>query len=254
MIQKNTTFKMNTLIEFDNNKKINDSELINIIRSANLIKLIAREKILNDLVREIKINQDQYNRAISVYKINNGIDSDIGYTKHAEDMGLSKELIEERILRKVKIDIFKEEKWGARVNSMYLQKKDEYDLITYKCLVSDDGNVMKEVYFRIKDGEETWENMIKQFKGGRKDSRSGVIGPIEAGKMEKGLMDALKKAGKGNIIGPIQMKSGIAVVELVEIKPKTIDKKLIVDIINREYESWLEQETEQIIKNVNYKS
>ena len=81
-----------------------------------------------------------------------------------------------------------------------------------------------------------------------------MIGPIEAGKMEKGLMDALKKAGKGNIIGPIQMKSGIAVVELVEIKPKTIDKKLIVDIINREYESWLEQETEQIIKNVNYKS
>ena len=45
MIQKNTTFKMNTLIEFDNNKKINDSELINIIRSANLIKLIARENL-----------------------------------------------------------------------------------------------------------------------------------------------------------------------------------------------------------------
>ena len=41
---------------------------------------------------------------------------------------------------------------------------------------------------------------------------------------------------------------------MVEIKPKTIDKKLIADIIKREYEIWLEQETEQIIKNVNYKS
>ena len=38
-----------------------------------------------------------------MYKINNGIDSDIGYTKHAEDMGLSKELIEERILKRLKL-------------------------------------------------------------------------------------------------------------------------------------------------------
>ena len=60
-------------------------------------------------------------------------------------MGLSKELIEERILRRLKL-IYLRKKVGARVNSMYLQKKDEYDLITYKCLVSDDGNVMKEVY------------------------------------------------------------------------------------------------------------
>ena len=243
---------MDALIRFDN-KKINDSELIAIIRSANLIRLIAREKILNDLVREIQINQDQYDAAMTAYKVNNGIDSDIGYAKHAEEIGLTIELIEEKILRKIKIDMFKEEKWGVRINSMYLQKKDEYDLVTYKCLVSDDGNVMKEVYFRIKDGEETWESMMKQFKG-RKDSRSGVIGPIEAGKMEKELIDALKKAGKGNIIGPIRINSGMAVVELIDIKPKTTDKKLIAEIINREYESWLKQETEQIIKSVNYKS
>ena len=33
--------------------------------------------------------------------------------------------------------------------------------------------------------------MIKQF-GWKEKTQGGVIGPIEAGKMEKGLMDALK--------------------------------------------------------------
>ena len=67
---------------------------------------------------------------------------------------------------------------------MYLSKKENYDLIKYNRLQSDNPDVMQEVYFRLKDGEETWENMIKQFKS-IDPKNNGIIGPIPLKNVER---------------------------------------------------------------------
>ena len=50
---------------------------------------------------------------------------------------------------------------------------------------------MQEKYFRLKDGEETWENMIKQFITDRKIT---VYWPIPL-KRRKELVKSMKESG-----------------------------------------------------------
>ena len=52
--------------------------------------------------------------------------------------------------RNVKIEKFREEKWGPQVNSLYLQNKDEFDYVVYHELKSAKTNTLQEIYFRIK--------------------------------------------------------------------------------------------------------
>ena len=82
-------------------------------------------------------------------------------------------------MKKLKIEKFKEERWGNRFNSLYLKNKDKFDQYTYKFLGLENGNAMKEVYFRLKDGEETWETMAEQFKKGRQESIDIIRGQLK---------------------------------------------------------------------------
>ena len=79
---------------------------------------------------------------------------------------------EKKIDRKILIDIlsrpekvvrYRNERWGEQINTLYLQNKEKYNLVTYNLLEANDIDVMYEVYFRIKDKEETWSDIAKKF-------------------------------------------------------------------------------------------
>ena len=71
--------------------------------------------------------------------------------------------------------------------------------------------------------------------------------------MEENLVNSLKKAGVGMIVGPITLKNIVAVVELVKIKPSPVDEKMKRIILDKEYENWLQNECNQSLKNLTYK-
>ena len=77
---------------------------------------------------------------------------------------LDEALFRQILSRPSKILEFRDERWGTRINSIYLKHKNRYDLVTYKCLQHNNYDVMQEAFFRLKDHEESWERMFNQFE------------------------------------------------------------------------------------------
>ena len=57
---------------------------------------------------------------------------------------------------------------------------------------------MQEVFFRLKDNEETWESLARQFQPGS-ESANGRIGPVPVKSIEPSLLKALQKLEKDRL-------------------------------------------------------
>ena len=88
---------------------------------------------------------------------------------------------------------------------------------------------MQEVYFRLKDKEDSWDNLAKQFPnaGPESDAR---MNSMPVADIEPALVEALRKAGPGIVIKPLQINAGrVVVAELESIEASRFDEKYGID-------------------------
>ena len=158
--------------------------------------------------------------------------------------------IEERHIRKLvtraeRIVTFRNEGWAHLTNSLYLQNKDKYDLITYRRLECNNQDIMQEVYFRIKDGEETWETMAKQFAPGNPEANA-KIGPVPKGIVEQQLINSMKNKGEGRIVPPIDVGNGnYAIAELIKIEASVYNEEVQIQLIKDSFDEWIANQVQK---------
>ena len=62
------------------------------------------------------------------------VSTDSEYLAFLESRTLNDKLMREIVSRPKKVILYREERWGPRVNSLYLKNKTQYDKITYRML------------------------------------------------------------------------------------------------------------------------
>ena len=153
--------------------------------------------------------------------------------------------------RTEKISIFKEETWGPRAHSLYLQKKNEFDKITFNILSNPSENIIQEIYFRLKDGEETWESIAKQLSPPNQIVNYNV-GPVAVSSVPQAILKAILAHSKSTIIPPIFHNNSFYVAELVEIHSSEFNSALKENILNQALESWLENACKDLTNTIQF--
>ena len=106
--------------------------------------------------------------------------------------------------------------------------------------------------FSSKDGEETWSEVAKLFLGNQ-DKSEGLKGPIFCKNVDEKLISEMKKAGENKITKPILNNSGgYSICKLVKLIPTVLDNNLRDEILNLEFNIWLEKATLRIQNTVTY--
>ena len=108
---------------------------------------------------------------------------------------------------------------------------------------------MQEVFFRLKDKEDTWETMAGQFSRGTTNVNPRQ-NAIPAAQIEAPLLAALLEAGPGVVIRPLKLNSDTVVVaELERIEASFFDEELRRLILNQ-FESWLREECSKMFNKL----
>jgi parvulin-like peptidyl-prolyl isomerase len=111
--------------------------------------------------------------------------------------------------------------------------------------------VMQEVFFRLKDREESWESLAQQFSRGD-TSATGRVGPVPVGTVEEPLLTALRQQGPGRVCRPISLGEQVVVAELEAFQPSEFNEELRTRILRDEFERWLQEECSKMLTKVTY--
>ena len=174
---------MNHIVVVADGEAISGSDLVNLLRRGGQINALLREWMLEHVLRDVELEPGTEDQLIAELRQNQGLTSDEAFANFLHDRQLTESLLRQSLSRPHKVVRYREERWGPRANSLYLQNKDNYDQISYRKLHSGDADVMQEVYFRLKDGEETWESLARQFQPSN-PSANALQGPIAVSAVE----------------------------------------------------------------------
>ena len=235
-----------------NDEPIETKTLLKAIRKSVKIDLVVRELVLDKALACIELSPERQSKLMSEYRKSQNLEHNDEFHDFLCKKNLDENLLQEIINRPAKVVEFREERWGPRAESLYLKNKESFELFTYRRLQAVNANVMQEVYFRIKDEEESWASLAKQFPGTETNARQELI-PVS--KIEPPLVEALRRAGVGKVIRPMRFSGGLVVVaELEAIKTTSFNNETRNQILIQEFENWVSSEVNKLTNKLKFES
>lgn len=232
-------------------KIIHCSELINLLRRCGQLPNLMREWILDEALTDIALEEGEEDQLITELREGNGLTSDEAYAAFLQQRQLNESLLRQSLSRPHKVVRYREERWGPRANSLYLQHKDRYDRISYRRLQSSDADVMQEVYFRLKDREESWESLARQFQPGNPDANA-LEGPVAVANVEAELLAELHRAGPNRLLKPLQLGDQVIVAQLEQVLPAEFNDELRTQLLRDAFDDWLAEECSRMLGSLEF--
>ena len=229
---------------------VSTAEVMAVLRKERKLPELIKNLVLDRTLSQVKISPELEAELVRNFRQHQKLQSDEAFVDFLQKNHITEPLFQQTLSRPNRVLQYREERWGPRANSLYLKHKDRYDRIYYRRLQSGNADVMQEVFFRLKDNEESWETMARQFPGASANADALQKG-IPAAQIEAPLLAALRKAGAGVVIRPLRLNaSTVVVAELESIEASRFDDELRTLILRQEFDSWLEEECSRMLNKL----
>jgi parvulin-like peptidyl-prolyl isomerase len=173
------------------------------------------------------------------------IDSDDKLNAWLKQQGMTLADLEKRAERSLKLAKFKQTTWGAKVNSAFLERKQQLDRVIYSLICTKDFCVAQELYFRVKEGEQSFDELAREYSQGPEAQTGGLIGPIEIGSVHPNLAKMLIASDVGQVQTPTVIGDWIVLVRLEKVLPVTLDEAMQQRLIDEAFTKWLDESVAQ---------
>ena len=232
------------------NQPVSITEVMAVLRKERKLPELVKNLVLDRTLSQVKLSPERQSDLVREFRQQQKLESDEAFTDFLQKNYISETLFRQTLSRPHQVVQFREERWGPRANSLYLKHKDRYDRIHYRRLQSGNADVMQEVFFRLKDKEDSWETIARQFPGAPANADARQKG-IPAAQIEAPLLAALRKAGPGVVIRPLRLNaSTVVVAELESIEASRFDDELRTLILRQEFDSWLQEECSRMLNKL----
>lgn len=242
---------MSVIIKCDNKINLTDDDIVNaVIRSGDL-KTYIRKAIIDKILADECFNSSEIDEEQLLISWRNsvGLRDEQEFIRFLADEAYSIDTLKKIVSHDKKLILYEERRWGQRIRSLYLKRKNKYEQITYKSLAAKDLNIMQEIYFRVKDGEQTWDEIAMSFPEGHNQV---LVGPVPISHIEAPLIEAMKEKGINKVTRPVYTSKGYAVAEMITITNETMTEELRRKILRDELNEFLDQETSKCITALSF--
>ncbi|MBD2066080.1 peptidylprolyl isomerase [Leptolyngbya sp. FACHB-671] len=159
--------------------------------------------------------------------------------------GLSPVQFEAMITRSLQIEKFKQQTWGRKIESYFLQRKQEFDRAIYSLLRTKDLDVAQELFFRVSEGEQSFAELAQQYSEGSEAETGGLLGPVELGMLHTELAELLHTSSIGHV-QPIKLGEWCMIVRLEKLIPAQLDDQMRDRLLQERFDTWLQEQVQQL--------
>lgn len=224
-------FRAETLVE----------KLVSYGMMPQLVREMTLDRVTSDITLTTEERQTAYQQAFQQL----GIDSDEKLSVWLKQQGMTVADLEKRAEKSLKLAKYKQTTWGAKVNSVFLERKKQLDRVIYSLICTKDFCIAQELYFRIKEGEQSFDELAREYSQGPESQTGGLIGPVEVGSIHPDLAKMLTSSDAGQVLTPTAIGEWIVVVRLEKFLPVTLDEAMQRRLIDESFAKWLEENVAQ---------
>ncbi len=227
------------------NHKFSTEEIVERVFAYGIMPQLVKEIILDQSTAEIVITAEEQKLVFEEVLQQLGIDTNQKLVTWLERQCMTKAQLEIRAQRSLKLKKFKQQMWGSKVNSTFWEQKTKLDRVIYSLIRLKDFCTAQELYFRIKDGENSFDEIAKEYSQGIESETGGLTGPVELGSIHPSLVKILTSIDPGEIQAPSVIGEWIVLVRLEKFLPVKLDLATEQRLIDESFNKWLEETVAQ---------
>lgn len=160
--------------------------------------------------------------------------------------GMTEEQLQLQATRGLRIEKFKQETWGPKLESYFLSRKDQLDKVIYSLVRTKDVGIAQELYFRILEGEQSFAELARTYSQGPEAQTDGLIGPVELSVPHPTLAQLLSLSQPGQLCPPTRVGEWLVLVRLERFIPAQLDESMRRRLLDECFNTWLQNQLEQV--------
>lgn len=240
---------MGSYIEIGDHK-ITQENVFPILAEKQIIIPLATEIILDGAIANIECTPEEKNMAYQQFfnqmKIAPNDKQQLKTWLERNYMTL--EQLDNRVLRGIKLDKFKEKTFGPQLESYYLRRKRELDRVIYSLIRTKNVGQAQELFFRIQDDGQDFASLAKEFSQGPEAETGGVVGPVELTVPHPQIAQLLMTAQQGKVLAPVRIGEWVVILRLERYIPAQLDMNTARRLIEELFNNWLNKEIQNQVK------
>ena len=220
------------------------------IATDDLLHLLAGYQMLPQLLQEILIDQaiapitctdDEAKQAQEQFFAQNQITSEETLHAWISRHAMTPEQLQSLMTRSLKVEKFKAETWGNKLESYFLSRKSKLDKVIYSLIRTQDIGIAQEIYFRVLEGEQSFAELAREYSKGPEAQTDGLIGPVELSVPHPNLAQMLTVSQPGQLWPPTRIGEWIVIVRLEKFVPAQMDDAMRRRLLTEFFNVWLQE-------------
>jgi len=233
----------------DSLKVINYSTF-KLLKENNLLITLIRRVLLNESMEYLVISDEELINLKEPFLKRNNLNNEDEFQIWLKDNNTDEKSFINNLVRETKIDKYIDEKFKHRAHAHYLERKSSLDQAIYSLIRVRDPFLANEIHQRLTENESSFEELVSTFSEGLEKKTRGVIGPIPIDQSHPVIAKFLRASEPGVIYPPIKLDPWWLIVRVESKIEPTLDEKMERTMSLELLDRWLDEESDQIAKNL----
>ncbi|NJN75245.1 MAG: peptidylprolyl isomerase [Synechococcaceae cyanobacterium RL_1_2] len=216
-------------------------KVLDLLAQYQMLPDFAKETIVNQAIANIECTPEEQNNAIAQFQQQMQIASLEQLQVWLEQNGLTMEQLNLVTTRNLRLDKYKQQAWGIKVDSYFMKRKSQLDKVIYSLIRTKDVGIAQELYFRVVGDEEPFAELARQYSEGNEAQTGGLIGPVELNTPHPALAKALKASQPGEVCAPMKVGEWYVIVKLEKFLSAQLDEQTRKRLLDELFNDWIEQ-------------
>ena len=224
---------------------VTSEEIIPLLAKYQMLPQLAKEIVLDEAIAKIECTPEETTMARQQFYQQHQINTEEQLQAYLQQQGMTPEQLDWQLVRRLKLEKFKQATWGKQVEAYFLKRKGQLDRAIYSLIRTQDAGVIQELYFRIQEGEISFAELAKQYSQGAEAETGGLIGPVELSVPHPLIAQKLAASEPGKLWPPIHVVDWWVIVRLEKFIAAQLDQPTQQRLIDELFQLWLSQQLQE---------
>ena len=209
----------------------------------NLLKPLVEQMVTSEAIADVVVSAEQLEQARLGLLQQRGFDGMEQWAELLEQLGSGEEQVLERLRYGIGRRSLMRERFGAKAEARFLERKNELDQVVYSLLRLENSFLARELYLQIESGESNFADLARRYAEGPERNTNGIVGPISLTQAHPVLVEKLRVAQPGVLLEPFRIADWWLVVRLERYAPATFTDEVSDQMCQEMFDIWVDQET-----------
>tara|TARA_X000001036_G_scaffold435510_1_gene476864 strand:- start:7139 stop:7882 length:744 start_codon:yes stop_codon:yes gene_type:complete len=198
-------------------------ECIILLHKNKLLKSLIRSLLIKEELSDVYIESTIKTNIINSYIERLGLSEDKKLNEWLAESYLEKNDLEMEAIREFQIQNYCKEHYEHKVESHFLKRKNNLDIVIYSLLRVKDYSKARELYLRVSEKEEDFGDVAVKYSEGIEKATRGIIGPVPIEQSHPKLNEILRNSKAGEVQPPIRIDESYIIVRVESFDPAILD-------------------------------